>query len=481
MLVSNQFKKYSKRMFISAAGFLFFSGVKAQPAFTLKQAIQYAYEHTSKVQNALLEEKITTAKVKEFAGIGMPQVKASADMKYFPNVPTQVIPNFIAPATVGAIGGLVQSGALSPSIINNPALLAAGADPKNYPALAAQFGTSYNTSLGANVSWLVADASYFLAKQAQKELDKLMQFNTQRTKIETAEQVSKAYYTALISQKKLTVLQANIDRLSLLLKDTKEYNKQGFIEKLDVDRLQVSFNNLQTEQTKIVEMVALTSAVLKFQMGFDIQQPMIMSDSINEKELFDEQLAQTSFNTNNRLEIMMLNKQIELTRLQLKAREWAWLPNLVAIGSYSTNHYSNEVDFFKHKSKYYPTSLLGVSIGATVFDGNQNKFKKQQVRLQIQQTQNDVVNIKNAFELEIANAKVTLKSAILSIQSQKANMTLAEEIVRVTKIKYQQGVGSNLEVVSAETALKEAQTNYLAALYDAYVAKVNFEKATGTL
>lgn len=63
----------------------------------------------------------------------------------------------------------------------------------------------------------------------------------------------------------------------------------------------------------------------------------------------------------------------------------------------------------------------------------------------------------------------------------KKNRTLAADVARITKIKYQQGVGSSLEVMDAETALKVAETNYYAAMVDAFIAKVDFEKATGTL
>jgi outer membrane protein TolC len=60
-------------------------------------------------------------------------------------------------------------------------------------------------------------------------------------------------------------------------------------------------------------------------------------------------------------------------------------------------------------------------------------------------------------------------------------MTLAEKVARVTKIKYGQGVGSNLEVVDAESSLKESQINYYSALYDVLVAKVDMDKAFGKL
>ena len=95
--------------------------------------------------------------------------------------------------------------------------------------------------------------------------------------------------------------------------------------------------------------------------------------------------------------------------------------------------------------------------------------------------ENDLFNLKNSIQLDLENSKTTLKNSLLSVSQQQRNMDLASEVLRVSRIKYQQGVGSNLEVLDAETSLKDSQTNYFSALYDAYIAKVNFEKAKGTL
>ena len=53
--------------------------------------------------------------------------------------------------------------------------------------------------------------------------------------------------------------------------------------------------------------------------------------------------------------------------------------------------------------------------------------------------------------------------------------------MRVTRIKYKEGVGSNIEVLNAETSFREAQTNYFASLYDFLIAKVDQDKALGRL
>ena len=60
-------------------------------------------------------------------------------------------------------------------------------------------------------------------------------------------------------------------------------------------------------------------------------------------------------------------------------------------------------------------------------------------------------------------------------------MELAEKVYQQTKKKYEMGIGSQTEINTAQTDLKAAQTNYISALYDAIIARVDFLKATGTL
>ncbi len=89
--------------------------------------------------------------------------------------------------------------------------------------------------------------------------------------------------------------------------------------------------------------------------------------------------------------------------------------------------------------------------------------------------------LQQGIDLELESAKINLFNAAVALETQKKNILLAEEIYKATKIKYEQGVGSNIEVMAAETALKESQTNYFSALYDALISKVELDKATGNI
>ena len=95
--------------------------------------------------------------------------------------------------------------------------------------------------------------------------------------------------------------------------------------------------------------------------------------------------------------------------------------------------------------------------------------------------ENGFKSLKNGIDLEIKQNTIVYENALKSLDAQSRNMKLAENVARVTKIKYQQGVGTNLEVVDAESALREAQINYYSAMYDAIVSRVDLIRAYGKI
>ena len=116
-----------------------------------------------------------------------------------------------------------------------------------------------------------------------------------------------------------------------------------------------------------------------------------------------------------------------------------------------------------------------------IFDGLQKSKIVQQKKTKLIQIENSLDLVKNQIDLQQDQASKTFESYVNTLHTQRDNMKLSEEVYNVTVIKYQQGVGSNLEVINADADYKEAQTNYYAALYDALIASVELEKAYGKL
>ena len=94
---------------------------------------------------------------------------------------------------------------------------------------------------------------------------------------------------------------------------------------------------------------------------------------------------------------------------------------------------------------------------------------------------NNMDQLKASIENDVTQSQLNMKSAILTMDTQKKNIALAEQVYNSTKLKYEQGLGSNQEISTAQADLVTAQNNYYSSLYDAIIAKIDFLKAAGKL
>jgi len=116
-----------------------------------------------------------------------------------------------------------------------------------------------------------------------------------------------------------------------------------------------------------------------------------------------------------------------------------------------------------------------------IFDGFFKAARIQKNRVQINQLENQRSFLKESFVNELYTAKANLRNDLRILDVQQENLALATEVYQIARIKYKEGVGSNLEVVEADAALIQAEINYLGAIYDGLISKVNLEKALGLL
>jgi outer membrane protein TolC len=188
------------------------------------------------------------------------------------------------------------------------------------------------------------------------------------------------------------------------------------------------------------------------------------------------------FQYSNRIEYNLLQVNKTLVELDIKNTKSQYLPNLNLFGSYGASYgtgaFENMIQF---GANWRTLGTLGISANVPIFDGLQKSRIIQQKKTRLNQIENSLELVKNQIDLQQEQASKTFQSYVNTLRTQRENMKLSEEVYNVTVIKYQQGVGSNLEVVNADADYKEAQTNYYSALYDALIASVELEKAYGKL
>ncbi len=415
--------------------------------FSLNEAIDYAQKHQTAVLNAQIDEDIAKNTVKKTIGIGLPQVSGSYTFQDFLNIPVVIVPG---------------------SFMGQP-----GQD------FSVKFGTQYQSAAQLDVSQLLFDGSYIVGLQAAKTYKELSVRNLKRTRIETAVAVIKAYYSVLVSNEQLTLLDAHLKQLRKSLDDTEALFKNGLVEKIDVDRLSVLKNNSETERENLIRSLNLNTSLLKFQMGMSVQSNLSLKDSIASFVMAPVTIAPDTTIYQNRIEYALLQTQKRLDQLDLKRYKSQFLPSLAAFGSASRNFLADQ--FSDAFGSNYPTTIIGLKLSVPIMSGGQRLFNVRNAKLQVLKSQNNINQLKNSINLEVSQAQTNYTNGMQSLENQKRNMKLAKDVLGVSRIKYEQGVGSSLEITTAETSLKEAENNYINALYDMLINKVNLDKALGRI
>lgn len=425
---------------------------QGQSSFTVDEAVKYALSNSATTKNAELDEKIARERVREITSIGFPKINGSLSLSNNYIIQKVIIPD-------GAIFG----------------------GPPGQP-IAVEFQPQYGGQAVLSVNQLIFDGSYIVGLQAARTYKELAYRASDISRVQVIENVKKAYYSVLVNRERVSLLDANVSRIDSTLNEMRSMYKNGLVEKLDLDRLNVQRNNLVNERDKIVRFTELSIALLKFQMNYPANQDIQLTSKIADAMVTSELLNTTPADPFKRPEFKLLQTQREAAKLELRNVRAGYLPSIGAQltrGALAGANQFNQVS--DPNGSWFAFGAIGLSINMPIFDSFDKRFRAQQKKLSLMKIDNSIAEFRTAVALQSSQAEISLRNAYQSVEIQKQNLALSEEVLRVSRIKYQEGVGSNLEVVSAEAGYREAQSSYYSAVYDLIVAKIELEKAKGEL
>jgi len=423
---------------------------KTLHAFSLVDAVNYAQKNNVQVKNALLDIDIQIQTNKEIASAALPSIGSSLGGTDFLTIPTSLLPGQIFGGAAGTF-------------------------------IPVQFGTKFNANYGANFNQILFDGQVFIALQARATSLDWKRKNAALTEENIKANIYKIYYQLSASRTQLNILDANIERLEKLAKDAAAMYKSGFAEKLDVDKVNVQLNNLQTEKLKANNSVTIGFMGLKMLMGMPVKDSLILTDVINENNLSTDVLYEDDFEYDLRKDFQYLTTIKKLSEFNIKRYQLSFLPTITMNGAYTKNAQRTKFDFFEKKGSWFETALIGLNVNFPLFNGGARLAKINKAKLELQQVDNQMSALKNNIDNELSQAKLNYMSSVATVNFQKKNMQLAENVYSQTKKKFEAGAGSNTEISAAQADLVAAQNNFMNALYTALIAKVDLLKASGKL
>lgn len=446
---------------------------KAQQVYeiTAKDAVGIAFKNVNDLKNAKLDYKIADARNREITGLALPQVTGSFQGTHYLSLPLIQFPD----ATESFIYQVIKDNDIRDGA-GNPITKTVDPTVRNV-----SFFTPWNITAGLAVNQLLFEPQVFVGLQARKEFLTSSGLQIKVAEDKVRETVYKSYYAVLISQKQMIFVQESIKRLEKLTSDQNEMFKNGFVERLDIDKTTVTLNNTKSTESQLRNAIIIGFAVLKMNLGLLQSDSLVLKDSLT-PDFIKENILDDTFKYEDRNEIKLLNSAVKLQGFDVRRYKLSYYPTVAAFynfqknGQRRANEGGNDKPWF-----WYNTNLIGLSVNVPIFDGFQKKYKIQQSKFTLEKVQNTLDQTKKGIDLEKTVAKNTLTNSILTMDAQESNMQLAERVYTTVKKKYEQGVGSSFEILQADTEFQQAQSNYFRALYEAIVAKISYQKALGKL
>jgi outer membrane protein len=439
----------------------------AQQSFTLDEAIAYGLENQNSIKMNDIEIANSESEIKEVKAIGLPQINGSVDYSYYFNVPVQPVQDFISPSVY--------------RILEAEGLSTTTQGPLETFELGFVQPQQFNVGLSANMK--VFDGSYFYAIRGAKLYRDLIKKQKDATVDQIKANITKAYTSILIADENKKTLADNIKTLEKSLDEVKAMYDAGFMESLDVDRLKLSYDNLNIQLENIEGLIDLSQNLLKFQMGFPLDDKISLKEDINElivKFDAENQNEIIQIDPNLRAEYQLLNTTQDLNNLNLKRFRAGYLPNVGAFASYQESLQRTNL-FDENESGFLPTGVVGLKINVPIYDGGEKSAKIQKVKLDIEKVDLQKTEFKRGMTLQAKNAQIGMSNAKRNLTNRQKALTITQSIYDRTQIKFKEGVGSSVEVTQAENTLYQAQAEVISAMYDLLTAKVDLDITLGKL
>ncbi len=452
-------------------------GAQAQQVtrMSLEEAINYAIANSSAIKTGRTNIADADLQIKQSKATGLPQVTSEVNLQHFvlqPAVPASALGFGNDPVSVYSNDYTAARFAALESRVG------VTASPFTPPATDGKlrFQLRNNFNGGVTVSQLIFSGSYTVALRASQFYKELVNVQLTKKQDSLRNVVTEAYLPTLLIDESVKTLDKNILNLEKTFKEVTATFKAGFIEQLDVDRLELSINNLKAQRDNLIRQREIPLNALKLTINFPLENKLELNDDINSllKPMSDAEINE-AVDYQKRFEIRELDATLKLLDLNIELNKASALPTVAAFGNYQYSIQGNKLNNLFG----VPAALVGVKATYTIWDNNERKIKTQRAALAVEQfrlVRNDVEKVIN---FQVLNARTSIVNAQKNIENQQKNLNLAQKIYDVTQKKYKEGVGSSLEVTTAERDIYLAQQNFRQAQYDLLVAQKSLQKALG--
>ncbi len=432
-------------------GFVFcgalLSGQQVQ-RLTLSEAISHALEHKAEAEKARLDIRKGDAQIAEVRSNALPNLSFNSNTSYNPLLQETVLPGEM----FGAPGQQVK----------------------------VAFGQKWTSSNMVQLTQVLFNQSVFTGLKAARSTKEFYILNAALTEEQIIEKVANAYFQVYQAEQMLDNAKNNLAITTQTIKIIEGLYDAGLARKIDLDRTVVARNNVNSGVHQLENTLDLAENTLKFMIGM----PMNQEIELPEQTFDPAVLPDRTVNFDDRTEIKLMDKQLELLQWQKKATIAEYYPTAALSANYGFLGQGENMPWWNGKENgvfWSDLASIGLNIRIPIFNGFATKSRVELNQIEIEKAEADLRETYLGLDLSHKNALVQLDNNMTMITTQEGNVDLAEQVLANTRSNYQHGLATLNDILDAERDLTEAKNNLTKAKLDYKLAEINLLKSQGKL
>ncbi|WP_294346438.1 TolC family protein [Prosthecochloris sp.] len=415
---------------------------------SLDEAVSTGLDRNRDLEIARLDRDIASQKVREAWADMLPQLDAGFD----------------------------YTRTLEPSIIYFPDI--EGGDLTRLIPLEVSLDNSMSASL--SLTQPLFDLKAIAGIRASTTVKKISMESYRKIKAEVISNIKTSYYNVLIAAEQVKILEQSIARWETALRDSRALFKEGVAADIDTLQAFLSVENIKPDLIEAKNQAVIVRTKFKNIIGLDLVQNVILSDSLvyqpgkypqDVSAAYAEALAA-------RPEVRQFELQVEADAQNVSKTRAERFPTITAVGQLQAQTQFDDGTAIEN-TDWPVTSYIGAQVSLPLFTGFRTSAQVEQAKLGRLQSIARHEDLKADIRAELEMKLSDLEESRKRIEVQDRTIRTAERSYEITQLRFREGVGSQLELSEAELQLNKAKTNYLQAVYDYLIARVECDRALG--
>jgi outer membrane protein TolC len=436
-----------------------------QKILTIDEAIEIALNNNRDVLIAKKNVEKSEAAVDEAFGYALPSVDLSASFSHFLKKPQTPFPDFGALLNNATYSVLFDENVIPRNENKFRPVgfsLQSFAQSNSYESNIQVVQTLFNSAVFRGIG-----ASQIYLDLAEEDLNRVIS--------ETVLNVKKAFYGTLLTKQILEITGASYTNAQDNLKNVKALFGQGLVSEYDAMQAEVQVENIRPTVLQFENSLEDAKNKLKILLGLNQHEDIDVSGELlyaKEDIPAREDLVLDSEKNNYSIKTLEIKMQVDDAFIDLDRSEY-W-PSLYAFGNYT---YAGSADNWKFQN--YSSAIVGLTFKMNLFMGGQTKKRVEQSLISLQQTKEQLFQLKDFVSSEVKNKINELKRVESILDAQERNVNLAEKTYKISIVRYNEGTGNQLEIQNADLVLKQAKLNRLQSVFNYIIAKAELDNLLG--